>query len=207
MTNQDHIQYIQSLLNNFYPQYYAMGVAGDETSSAGVPTEMQAGEIDDEGWVQWKILPPRITMDDVLELEASFKIVLPDLFRAYLMAACHLFDQIQSQKYNQLIFMTDVPSNNPLGPLKGILTGWQSLIGAGYIPFAQWGDGWGPMCFDDQQRTDGDCPIVWMDHELLIPMGPEKCSERIHVTPLAQPLYASSKEFLDDVFRLNGDEA
>lgn len=202
MTLQDDIQYIQSLLNNFYSEYSAFGVAGEETSAAGVPPEMQAGEIDDEGWVQWKILPPRITMDAILELEASFKIVLPDLFRAYLMAACHRFDQVRSQKYDQLIFMTDVPSNNPLGPLKGILTGWESLIGAGYIPFAQWGDGWGPMCFDNQQRSDGDCPIVWMDHELLIPLGPEQCSERNNLTPLAQPLYDNTRDFLEDVFAI-----
>ncbi|MCR9231113.1 MAG: SMI1/KNR4 family protein [bacterium] len=202
MTLQDDIQYIQSLLNNFYSEYYAMGVAGEETSAAGVPPEMQAGKINDDGWVQWKILPPRITMDAILELEASFKIVLPDLFRAYLMAACQLFDQVHSQKYNQLIFMTDVPSNNPLGPLKGILTGWESLIGAGYIPFAQWGDGWGPMCFDNQQRSDGDCPIVWMDHELLIPIGPEQCSERNNLIPLAQPLYDNTRDFLEDVFAI-----
>ena len=98
--------------------------------------------------------------------------------------------------------MTDVPSNNPLGPLKGILTGWESLIGAGYIPFAQWGDGWGPMCFDNQQRSDGDCPIVWMDHELLIPLGPEQCSERNNLTPLAQPLYDNTRDFLEDVFAI-----
>lgn len=75
------------------------------------------------------------------------------------------------------------------------------MIGAGFAPFAEWGDGWGPMCFDLEQRgKDGDCTVVWMDHERLISLGPEPCGQRETVSPLAQPLYGSYREFLTDVF-------
>ena len=63
--------------------------------------------------------------------------------------------------------MTDTPVEKPLKPIRELMKGWQPLIAAGYIPFAEWGDGWGPMCFDSVKRSpDGDCPVVWMDHEL-----------------------------------------
>jgi hypothetical protein len=57
------------------------------------------------------------------------------------------------------------------------------------------------MCFDAvQRRSDGDCPVAWMDHEALVPLGPEICRRREAVSPLVQPLYGSCREFLLDVF-------
>jgi hypothetical protein len=83
-----------------------------------------------------------------------------------------------------------------------LMRSWRQLIDAGFIPFTQWGDGWGPMCFDAQHRaSDGDCPIVWLDHERLIP--PEICLQREQVMPWVQPLYGSCREFLEDVFVRN----
>ena len=68
-----------------------------------------------------------------------------------------------------------------------------------YIPFAEWGDGWGPMCYDSEnRRRDGECPIVWMDHELLIPLG--DCGKRECVLPHVNALYESYRDFFDDTF-------
>jgi len=59
------------------------------------------------------------------------------------------------------------------------------------------------MCFDtSQRRPDGECPVIWLDHEPLITVGPENCRRREAISSLAQPLYASSREFLEDVFSL-----
>ena len=70
-----------------------------------------------------------------------------------------------------------------------------------FIPFAEWGDGWGPMCFDTRRHaSDGDCPIVWMDHEILAPLGEQRRRMRKEVLPLAQPLYETFRELLTDVF-------
>ena len=169
--------------------------------SGGVPPEMFDGEVDGEGWVEWKMLPSTLTTNDVSNLESEFDIQFPPLFQAYLLAGFQLFDQIHSSKYEQLIFNTDVPSNNPLGPIRSLIEAWRPLLSAQYVPFAQWGDGWGPMCFDTENRDDdGDCPIVWMDHELLIPLGTEDCGKRECVLPHVNPLYASYREFFEDVF-------
>jgi len=200
MSLEDDIQEIRSLLDAYYVHASAFHVAGDD--DRGVPLDMQVGEVDDEGWVQWRITEPRVTLNDIASLEKRFGIEFPNYFRAYLLAACHLFDQIHSSKYEQLIFMTHVPSNKPLGPLESLLSSWQPLISASFIPFAEWGDGWGPMCFDAQQRSVDDCPIVWMDHELLIPLGPEACGDREAVMPHVQSLYSNTIEFIDDVFKV-----
>ena len=200
MSLEDDIRQIRSLLEAYYAPDTARGVASDPPTQYTVPPEMQVGSVDNEGWVQWRITEPRITLDDVAALESRFAVTFPDYFRAYLLTACHLFDQVRSSRYNQLVSMTHVPSNAPLRPLESLLTNWRPLISASYIPFAEWGDGWGPMCFDAQQRVDDDCPIVWMDHEILVPLGVEACGNRQTVLPHAQPLYTNTREFIEDVF-------
>ena len=194
------LEYVRSALTSFGENYYRMGVASVD-GSGGVPPEMFNGEINDEGWVEWKMIPSTLTLDDVHELESEFSIELPPLFQAYLLAWFHLFNQVHSAKFDQLIFNTDVPSKQSLSPLRELIQGWEPLLSAGYIPFAEWGDGWGPMCFDTENRNDDrDCPVVWMDHERLIPLGEEACRNREVVLPLVNPLYASYREFFEDVF-------
>ena len=89
-----------------------MSVAS-EGGGAGVPPEMFEGDVDDEDWVAWRMLPSTLSDSDVSQMETEFAIQLPPLFRAYLLAGFQLFDQIQSSRHDQLIFNTDVPSNNP----------------------------------------------------------------------------------------------
>ncbi|PHS08056.1 MAG: SMI1/KNR4 family protein [Blastopirellula sp.] len=197
----EDISYVHSQLTSYAklnsPQ---MGVASSN-GGAGVPHEMFDGEVDDEGWVAWKMLPSTLSLDDVTEVEQKFSVQFPPLFRTYLLAGFQLYDQIISSKYEQLIFNTDVPSIEPLQPIRTLIESWSSLTLAGYVPFAQWGDGWGPMCFDIENRhEDGDCSIVWMDHELLIPLGPIECGKRISVLPHVNELYCSYREFFDDTF-------
>lgn len=178
-----------------------MHVAANDPADRGVPPEMQVGIVNADGWVTWRMIPSTLTAPDVEAVEREFTAEFPPLFRAYLLARHHLFDQVQSRRHDQLIFMTDVPSRRPLRRLRDELRAWQPLIAADYIPFAEWGDAWGPMCFDGQHRAaDGDCPIVWMDHERLIPLGPDRCRIRSAVQPWVQPLYDSFREMLSDIF-------
>lgn len=196
----EDISYVRLQLEAYADGYYRMGVAS-EGGGAGVPPEMFDGDVDDEGWVAWRMLPSTLADADVSQLETEFAIRFPPLFRAYLLAGFQLFDQIRSSRHDQLIFNTDVPSNNPLGPIRRLIDTWKPLLSAGFIPYAEWGDGWGPMCFDSANRADdGDCPVVWMDHELLIPLGPDKCGDRDSVIPYVNPLYDSYRDFFGDVF-------
>ncbi len=195
------IKFVQSALDRFGNNYHRMGVAST-SGLGGVPPEMFDGEIDAEGWVGWEMLPSTLSQEDIVRLESEFRIDFPPLFRAYLLARFQLFDQIYSAQYDQAIFNVDVPSNNPLGPIRDLINAWIPLLSASYIPFAQWGDGWGPMCFDTENRNDnGDCPIVWMDHELLIPLGEDACRNRQSVLPYVNLLYPSYRDFFEDTFQ------
>ena len=192
--------FVGQLLDAYAVNAWQTGVASKDPADRGVPPEMQVGEVNADGWVQWRVLPSTLKESDVEALEKEFGAKFPPVFRAYLLARFHLFDQVHSRRYDQQIFMTHTPAGKPLTPLQELMKAWRPLIDAGFVPFAEWGDGWGPMCFDATQRnSDGECPIVWMDHEALIPLG-DKCRLREAVAPLAQPLYDSCREFLVDVF-------
>lgn len=196
----EDVAYVGSLLDAFSETYYRMGEALDDPDDAGVPRDMRSGPVNADGSVQWHVLPSTLSERDVAAIEGEFGVAFPPLFRAYLLARFHLFDQVQSARYGQLIFMTAVPSGRKLDDLRSLIRAWRPLERTGFVPFAQWGDGWGPMCFDVQQRADdGECPIVWMDHEELIPLDLD-LARRSAVLPLVRPLYGSCREFLCDVF-------
>ncbi len=207
MSLAEGIALVGGLLDTFAENHYRMDVAAREPGDAGVPLDMQVGPVNADGWVEWQMLPSTLSEKDVAAVEDEFGVRFPPLFRAYLLARFQLFDQVHSRKYRQLIFMTDVPFSGPLGKLRTLIQNWRPFLGAGFLPFAEWGDGWGPMCFDLQQQNDeGECPVVWMDHERLIPLGPET-SRRAAVLPWVNPLYASCREFLFDVFVPEAREA
>jgi hypothetical protein len=197
----DDITFFGELLDAYATRAGRFGVVAEDPEDTGVPREMQVGEVNSEGWVEWCLLPSTLREADVEAMESDFRVRLPPPFRAFLLSRHQLFDQVQSRQYNQLVLMPDTPFGKPLSPLRELMSAWRPLIDAGFIPFAQWGDGWGPMCFDDARRgNDGECPVGWLDHEPLIALGQEQCRQRENVVPLFQPLYGSSKQFLIDVF-------
>ncbi len=173
------------------------GVASQQETDHGVPPEMWLGEPNHDGWVEWRVLPSSLTLDAISKLESEFCLTFPRPFQAYLLARFHCFDQLQSQKYKQLIMFPDLRTRDPLRKLRDSLQAWRALIKADLIPFAEWGDGWGPMCFDANCRNnDNDCPILWLDHEQIIPLGEEKCKVRSELSAMENPLYNSSREML-----------
>lgn len=201
MSFDDDSRFVGQLIDAYATRACRMDVAADHPASTGVPPEMQVGEVDEEGWVEWRVMPSTLRETELQAFETEFGVQFPPVFRAYLLSRSHLFDQVHSSRYEQLIFMTATPAGRPLKPLRGLMEGWQPLIDAGFIPFAEWGDGWGPMCFDSvQRRADGDCPVAWVDHEVLVPLGPEEYRRRETVLPLMQPLYDSCRDFLRDIF-------
>ena len=176
-------------------------VADTDGTGDGVPRAMWDGDVDEEGWVRWTLLPGEATAGDVAGLEATSGVALPPVWRAYLRARCHLFDQVHSRAFGNLIFMTAVPAGDPLGPFTRLLAGWRGLIPAGFAPLCEYGDGWGPVCLDTTRvREDGDGPLVWFDHEILCRLPPADLSNRAAVLPHAQPLWESCRAMLWDVF-------
>jgi hypothetical protein len=47
---------------------------------------------------------------------------------------------------------------------------------------------------------DGDCPVICLDHERLVPLDPESLHDRETLRSFAQPLYDSCRECCDDMF-------
>jgi hypothetical protein len=179
-------------------------VALEDPEDHGVPPDMQVGEVDEEGWVDWRMIPSTLRESDVAAVEREFGVAFPPLFRAYLLARHHLFDGFHSRRHDQLVSLPELPSHAPLRRLRNELKGSGPLVAAGLIAFGVWGDGWGPVCFDDHARAaDGDCPVVWADHEELTTLGEERCRVRAEVQPLLEPLYGSFREMLADLFGPN----
>lgn len=145
--NQDDVDWAGQLIDWYGVRAFRRGVAQLRPEDGGVPVEMQVGEVNGDGWVEWRILPSTLTDRDIAKLEAEYAIALPPPFRAYLLARLHLFDQLRSRRYDQLILMTATPAPAPLEPLRELITSWRPLLGARYLPFAQWGDAWGPDVF------------------------------------------------------------
>ncbi|GHA09361.1 hypothetical protein GCM10008090_19200 [Arenicella chitinivorans] len=194
------IEEIKKILADFTEEHYCMDVA------EGVPIDMRNGDVNEEGWVEWKLVPSTVIESDLMELETRYSFRMPPTLKCYLMSYCHLLDQVHSNKHDgQLIFMCACPSSNPLKELTELIDAWYPITKAGYMPFAQWGDGWGPMCLDLQSKSSEprDYNIVWFDHEELIPLGQETCTSRQSIVSLAKPLYQSFSEFFYDVYAKN----
>jgi len=162
--------------------------------ASGVPRDMEAGPISVEGWVAWRMLPSTVTEDEVELIERRTS-RLPPLFQAYLVSRFHLFDQIQVGSDSYLF--PALPSDAPLRELQWRLAAWESLLNAGFVPFAEYHNGWGPVCFDrERRRDDGDCPVVWFDHEALHGLPEQRVGDRDTLESLAQPLYPGFREMI-----------
>ncbi|MDB5292524.1 MAG: hypothetical protein JWL69_3765 [Phycisphaerales bacterium] len=207
MSDPAEVERVGQLIDAYYQRADPIdrcGVASTKPSDRGVPPEMWAGPVDADGWVDWKVLPSTLTSSDVAKLESEFGVAFPPLFQAYLMARFHCFDQVDSARHDELIMLPSLSARDPFRALRDLLKAWRVLIGAELIPFAEWGDGYGPMCFDiRRRRPDGDCPILWLDHEALAPLG-QKAATRANLVRLEQPLYDSFAELLQDVFGHEG---
>lgn len=160
----------------------------DTVGDVGVPRAMRVGRADREGLVKWKLLPAAVDAEDLASLEARAG-GLPALLRAWLTSRHHLFDQLRIEK--GLITLPSSPSHAPLAPFRETLEAWEPLVAAGYLPFGDFEAGAGPLCFDLHARSEGDAPIVWLEHEELHALDEADWSRRARVEPHARPLFPS----------------
>lgn len=173
-------------------------VSDTHAVAGGVPLDMVAGEIDPEGWVKWKFLPSTLEAGAIFAFEQQFQVQFPPLFRAYLMAGFHLFEQIK----DSYVSMPRIPSDDPFFDLRRNLENpfGSRLKQVGYVAFAWYSDSWGPICFDiDNPLPDGDFPVVWFDHEDNIFYGDEELIQREAISRRAQKLYQSFQEMLKEL--------
>ena len=136
-----------------------------------------------------------VTYDDIKELEDEYKIKLPEIFKEYLITYSYDFTTLLGVVYQyygelseQYIEIINIPKDNPLSSFKEYIEGIidmsaefddeDKFLAQGYIPFGDWGAGWGPVCFDTNKKEcdvdfdDTDTwTIVWFDHEEILDGG------------------------------------
>lgn len=191
------LEEIRKYIKKYTDNYYCMSVSG------AVPIEMRDGPVNEDGWVLWKPIKSNVSDEELMEIEEQYGFKFPPYFALYLKAYYQLLDQVFSNKYDgQLVMMPCCPSDQPLTQLKELIEAWNPLVKSGYIPFAQWGDGWGPICLDMQNPTSegNDFAVIWFDHEQIIPLAEEGCKQRENIVRFSQPLYRSFKEFFYDIY-------
>ena len=131
-----------------------------------VPAAMRDPSIEPrEGWSGWKAVPSTVADGDLDRLERETGLAYPPLYRDFL-------------KYRHFLWLTEVglrfeshPCNDWRERLRALyFEDWDParILGRGLLPFGHESlmDA-GPACFDTRRRReDGDCPVVFWDHDL-----------------------------------------
>jgi len=130
---------------------------------AKVPNEMRDGSIPARGdWIGWQAIPSTVTSEDLDVLESELGLVFPPLYRDFLQYM-HFFGLTE--------FGVRFEQHLPGEWIKKLrrLYSWyrEQITRMHLLPI---GDesmmDAGPVCFDTRARDDdGDCPIVFWDHE------------------------------------------
>lgn len=178
-------------------------------------------EKDSTLWEDFSCKKSNLSMEDINEYEDLLLEKLPNLFKLFLQT--YYFSspiQIRNEDYTKFykendnhweleykgslhvnLWILELPEEDTLRRYKEEVNSWNPLLSAGYIPFAEWQDGQGPVCFDVHQKDEnGDYAIVWFDHEYLIDLGEDKSTLREEVLVHANPLFNSFRELLEVMF-------
>jgi hypothetical protein len=133
----------------------------------GLPDEMRDDSIMPvSGWIGWKAMPSTVADADLDVLEREAKLAFPPLYRDFL-------------KYRHFVTLTE----RGLAFERHLNQGWlanlrrsyfaswprERIVDIGLLPFGRESQmDAGPVCFDTRYRfADGDCPIVFWDHEWI----------------------------------------
>jgi hypothetical protein len=154
-----------------------------------VPEDMRVpGSLpNSSGWMEWHIIPSRVSDTDLDNLEKDLPAKLPAIYRAYL-STYHIIDSDFGDWW-----LPELPSDRPLFRASQYLHQkdlWElDLMQIGSNPF---GD---PVCLDlRSKREDGDYRIVNIPHD-CIPR--EAWQSRETLEPHLQHLADSFYDFLD----------
>lgn len=110
----------------------------------------------------------------------------------------HLGICLKNKQMN--IYLPEMPSDLPLKQIEFQLDVWKPLVDVGYIPFGDYEDGWGPVCFDIMNRNENDdCPIIWFDHEELFNSDFEKGKSRLELDKMKKELYSNFQELMNNL--------
>ena len=151
-----------------------------------VPADMRRGQWQEDDWVDWKMIPSRLTEADVDALEKKLPFRLPPLFRAFLVTYFVLDLDFGEYQLPQL------SSDAPLRDVQRYLL-QPSLWAIGYSQCASSGCG-DPVCFDlHAPHEEGEFEVVVINHDMIVPF--ENWHRRDRVEPHATRVAGSFREF------------
>jgi hypothetical protein len=124
------------------------------------PTEVLVGEVDPDGWGEWRMIPSPVTPANLHALEGVLGVPLPPFYRAFL--CCRVVLGLDFGDYT-------LPSIWPgAQPLSDVLARLQSGYAYGYLEFASARGCGDPVCFDlHDLADDGDYGIVVFNHDVV----------------------------------------
>jgi len=120
-----------------------------------VPKDMQKGEVDSDGWCEWKTTNSNVSSEDFKHIEEKIGFIFPNSFKEY-------FTYKNLLMTDFLVRLPQIPSDNPLRELKeylALLDEPNSFFkNKEMIPFAYDGEERGTICFSKK-----DSSVVLMD--------------------------------------------
>lgn len=140
-----------------------------------VPMDMRNGEVDEEGWIGWRIVDSTITLEQIKVIEQQYQFEYPELYRQFLLAYHYVELQFKNIKEGSsykgdcaFIEMPRLATGEGLSEVISLIENWHPMLLAGYLPFAVGEDEQGPICFDLRNPSkQGDYPVVWVLHDYL----------------------------------------
>jgi hypothetical protein len=135
-------------------------------SSGHVPADMVDPDQQVRGdWVPWRPIPSQVTDADLDELEAGLGLKYPRLYRELLKNVHY----VMLTEFGVRFFGHE--SDSWRAELENAYRyAWKPMriVGAGLIPFgSECLLDAGPVCFDTRRMVNGDCPVVYWDHEAV----------------------------------------
>ncbi|MEM6274932.1 MAG: SMI1/KNR4 family protein [Myxococcota bacterium] len=158
------------------------------------PLATRVGELNPEGWGEWKMLPSPVTPADVEALEADIGFTLPQFYRAFLQ--CRVLLDLDFGDYT----LPWLPPKDTLADCRDLLS---DDFASGFRQFGTARGAGDPLCFDLQrQGADGDYPIVVFNHD-VVPHDVWKDPARLR--PYVSEVSSSFRQFLPSL--LDRDES
>jgi hypothetical protein len=203
MTPPDDLARMGRWLDAYFAKQEFLRLSYRKSDNGDIPDEMVVGPAaarwNDPLLTEWRLLPSRVTEQQVLELERELPAPFPSLYRAYLTSR-HVLNA-QARLKQGTVSLPDLPSDDPLASVRELLRTWGHLLKAGYIPLGDFDSGWGPFCADALRPLGGDgvdYPICLIDHESYFELG-EAAAVREKVAPIARPLWPSFSQLLGEL--------
>lgn len=165
-------------------------VSGLDLGDGGVPEEMEAGEVNEEHNVRWKLVPSRVSEKDIEAIEKIYGLKFPLLFKAFLSTYYHLFGYVSE--------IASQPSDRPFGEYE--VTQHPILTKYNYLAFAWDSDGYYIHCIDlSNMPNEEQCAVMEIDHEYLFNFDEEKVTKE-EVEQHMQKVNNNFREYLSERF-------